>query len=174
MIDIQKASEIVMLTGEQVVTDSKKVAEAFGKQHAHVLRSIRKAIEGAPDDSAKSNFGLCFEINDLQNGKPQPYYLLTKDGFMAVALAFTGQAAAAVRWAFIRAFNQMAEFIRVQADGNLRRWEAAYLEYRNDQNYASRCGTGLVAWKNRKPAHLARLEQLDPQLKLPLLPRSAA
>lgn len=168
MNEMQSSAEIVMLTGEHVMTDSRKVAEAFGKRHKNVLRAIRKAEVEAPDEAARLNFQLCMEINDLQNGKPQPYYLLTKDGFMAVALAFTGHKAAEVRWAFIRAFNEMADFIRAQADGALRRWEVAYLEYRHDQGHASRCGSDLAVWRGRKLVHLARLERLDPQIRLPL------
>ena len=168
MNNMQSVQDMVMLAGDQVVTDSRKVAEAFGKNHFHVLRSIRKAIQDAPDDSAKSNFELCHEINDLQNGKPQPYYLLTKDAFMAVALAFTGKKAAEMRWAFIRAFNAMADFIRQQASGAWERWNAAYLEYRHDKEHVSNCATDMNLWKRRRVEHQQRLERLDPQLRLPL------
>lgn len=174
MNEIQQVAEIVMLTGEHVMTDSRRVAEAFGKRHKNVLGAIRKAEAEAPDDAARLNFQLCLENNDLQNGKPQPYYLLTKDGFMAVALAFTGQRAAEVRWAFIRAFNEMSEFIRTQAYGAWRQYEVAHMEFRHEQDHASRCGSDLAAWKNRKLVHIARLERLDPQIKLPLYVEKAA
>lgn len=166
MNNMQSVQDMVMLAGDQVVTDSRKVAEAFGKRHADVLRAIRRANDEAPDDSAKRNFALCHEINDLQNGKPQPYYLLTKDAFMAVALAFTGKKAAEMRWAFIRAFNAMADFIRQQASGAWERWNSAYLEYRHEAAHASRCGKDLNRWKGCKQEHQKRLRQLDPQLML--------
>ena len=168
MTALATAREIVMLAGDTVMTDSRKVAAAFGKRHADVLRAVRRAEADAPDDKAKRNFAFCTEINELQGRKPQPYCLLTKDGFMAVALAFTGKKAAEVRWMFIRAFNEMADFIRAQAGGAMRRWEVAYLEYRHDLAHASHCGRDLSAWRGRKVAHLERLDRLDPQIKLPL------
>lgn len=173
MSDLMGSQQQVVLSGDHVMTDSLRVAERFGKRHKNVLRDIRRAIQEAPDEKARLNFELCLEINHLQNGKPQQYYLLTKDGFMAVAMAFTGLKAAAVRWSFIRAFNEMEEFLRAQQNSSLERWNAAYLEYRHDQDHASRCGTDLCAWRNRKMVHLARLERLDPQINLPLT-RAAA
>ena len=172
MNDLQKTADTVMLAGERVMTDSKKVAEAFGKKHRNVLQAYRNMH--CSDDFALRNFQQCFEINDLANGKPEPVIQMTKDGFMFLVMGFTGHKAAEVKEAFIAAFNDMAEFIRNQANGALRRWEVAYLEYRHDQDHASRCGKDLSGWKNRKLVHLTRLEQLDPQIMLPLDAKQAA
>jgi len=72
-------NEMVTLQGNQVMTTSLKVAEYFGRSHKNVLRAI-KNLE-CSDDFTKRNFELCFEINNLQNNKPQPFYKMTKDGF---------------------------------------------------------------------------------------------
>ncbi|WP_427852964.1 Rha family transcriptional regulator [Stenotrophomonas acidaminiphila] len=172
MNEMQQASEIVMLSGEHVMTDSRKVAEAFGKRHDSVLRSYRKLH--CSREFAQHNFVECLEINHLANGKPEPVIQMTKDGFMFLVMGFTGQKAAQIKEAFIAAFNEMAEFIRTQTDGALRKWEVAYLEFRNDQDHASRCGKDLSIWRNRKLVHLARLERLDPQIMLPLGAQKAA
>ena len=87
---------------------------------------------------------------------------------MFVAMGLTGKKAAAKKEAFIAAFNEMAEFIRSQANGAMARWNTAYLEYRHDMDHASRCGRDLAAWKGHKLVHVARLERLDPQIRLPL------
>lgn len=172
MSDLQKSAEAVILAGERVMTDSRKVAQAFGKPHRSVLRAYRNI--GCSREFAQNNFVQCLEINDLANGKPEPVVQMTKDGFMFLVMGFTGREAAKAKEAFIAAFNEMAEFIRTQADGALRRWEVAYLEYRHDQDHASRCGKDLSVWKNRKLVHLTRLEQLDPQIMLPLDAKQAA
>ncbi|HED4877397.1 TPA: Rha family transcriptional regulator [Stenotrophomonas maltophilia] len=163
---IDQASNVVMLSGQQVMTDSRKVACHFGKRHRNVLQAVRN-LQCSPSFKAH-NFQQCFEINDLANGKPEPVVQMTKDGFMFLVMGFTGPKAAEVKEAFINAFNEMAEFIQSQASGALMRWEVAYLEFRHDQDHASRCGKDLSAWRGRKLVHLTRLEKLDPQIRLPL------
>ncbi|WP_184069054.1 Rha family transcriptional regulator [Paraburkholderia sp. CI2] len=69
-----------------------------------------------PSDFAEANFGFCTEASATQRGKSQPFYVLTKDGFMFLVMGFTGKAAASMKEAFIEAFNAMAEHNR--ASGN--------------------------------------------------------
>lgn len=166
MNGIPHSSEVVVLSGEQVMTDSRKVAAHFGKRHRNVLQAVRN-LQCSPGFRAH-NFQQCLEINDLANGKPEPVVQMTKDGFMFLVMGFTGPKAAEVKEAFIDAFNEMAEFIQAQANGALKRWEVAYLEYRHDHDHASRCGKDLSTWRGRKLVHLTRLEKLDPQISLPL------
>ncbi|WP_440568344.1 Rha family transcriptional regulator [Stenotrophomonas sp. STK17_22] len=172
MNGLDHASEVVMLSGDHVMTDSRKVAEAFGKRHKDVLRAYRNLQ--CSEDFTRRNFAQCFEINSLANGKPSPLIQMTKDGFMFLVMGFTGPKAGEIKEAFIAAFNEMAEFVRAQADGALQRWEVAYVEYRADLEHASRCGKDLSIWRGRRLVHLARLEKLDPQIKLPLLASEAA
>lgn len=74
------------------------------------VRSIR--FLGGPPESAKPNFGVCYENNTLQNGKPQKYYRLTRDGFTFVTMGFTGEKATRFKWAYIEAFNRMEAQLR--------------------------------------------------------------
>ena len=62
-----------------------------GGSQTHVLDKIKQLIDDTPKDFAEPNFRLCFKINQLQNGKPQAYYELTKDGFTLLAMGFTGK-----------------------------------------------------------------------------------
>ncbi|WP_164136705.1 Rha family transcriptional regulator [Stenotrophomonas maltophilia] len=172
MNGLDHASEVVVLAGEHVMTDSRTVAKSFGKPHRSVLRAYRN-LE-CSEGFRLHNFVQCLEINGLANGKPEPVIQMTKDGFMFLVMGFTGKEAAKAKEAFIAAFNEMAEFIQSQANAALKHWEVAYLEYRHDQDHASRCGRDLSVWRSRKLVHLARLESLDPQIKLPLIGREAA
>lgn len=169
MNGLDNASEVVMLSGEHVRTDSRKVAEAFGKRHDNVLRAYRNLQ--CSEEFALHNFEECLEINHMANGKPEPVVQMTKDGFMFLVMGFTGPKAAEIKESFIAAFNEMADFIRGQADSALKRWEVAYLEYRNELDHASQCGKDLSKWRGRKLVHLAKLESLDPQIKIPLIAR---
>lgn len=120
MNDIQsmKFDEFVMLAGDRPVTDSRKVAAKFGKRHGDVIRAIRN-LE-CSDDFTQRNFALCYENNELANGKPAPYFQMTKDGFVMLAMGFTGKAAMAVKEAYIAAFNAMFEHI---AKGQQSLWQ---------------------------------------------------
>ena len=156
MTEIQQVAQIVMLAGEQVMTDSRKVAKEFGKQHRSILRAYR-SLE-CSDEFRLHNFVQTVDMRQNPSGGapiPTPIIQMTKDGFMFLAMGLTGKKAAAKKEAFIAACNEMAEFIRSQ-------------EYRHDMDHASRCGRDLAAWKGHKLVHVARLERLDPQIKLPL------
>ncbi|MFA0179598.1 Rha family transcriptional regulator [Vibrio cyclitrophicus] len=89
-------------------TTSLKVAEAFGKRHDNVLRTLDNL-----DCSQKFN-ALNFEAVDYidQKGQFRKAYQMTKDGFMFLVMGFTGAKAAAIKEAYITAFNQMANQLR--------------------------------------------------------------
>ena len=87
-----------------------QVAETFGKRHDNVLRDIRATIEACPPD-----FGLLnFEESSYKNeqGKRQPMYLLTKDGFTMLTMGYTGKKAMRFKVEYIRRFNEMESFIK--------------------------------------------------------------
>lgn len=93
----------------QIKTTSLKIAEHFGKQHCNVIKAI-KSMGCSPEFTAL-HFNECQRINKLANGKPEPYYEITRDGFMFLAMGFTGKEAAKWKEAYINAFNAMAEQI---------------------------------------------------------------
>jgi Rha family phage regulatory protein len=96
------------------VVSSRKVAERFNKNHQHVLRDIRTAIE-VFNKIGESKFGQSNFIEnkykDSQN-KKQPEYLLTKDGFYYITMGFNGIQAAKFKIEFIRRFDEMQYFIK--------------------------------------------------------------
>ncbi|EHA5652560.1 Rha family transcriptional regulator [Salmonella enterica] len=87
------------------VTTSIAVANFFQKLHKDVLRKIA-ALECTPYFTQR-NFTLCYENNELQNGKPQPVYEMTKNGFIFLVMGFTGKKAAAFKEAYIAEFDRM-------------------------------------------------------------------
>ncbi|HHP0484955.1 TPA: Rha family transcriptional regulator [Vibrio harveyi] len=87
-------------------TGSFLVAKYFGKRHDDVLRKIRNL--DCSVTFTNRNFTVCHKNNELQNNKLQPFYQMTKDGFMFLVMGFTGKKAAAIKEAYINAFNVMA------------------------------------------------------------------
>lgn len=161
--------ELVFLSGKDSLTDTFKVAMAFDKGHKEVLRKTRMVIKSCSPDFAERNFTLCHENNDLQNGKPQPFYRMTRDGWTMLVFSFTGAAVFAFKEAYIAAFNWMADMLRQGQDNLNAERNAVMLEYMKEKDVASMSGRLLNRWgKKTKPRLISRIRQLeeDGQLKL--------
>lgn len=82
--------ELVFITNNDPVTDSFMVAKAFRKRHDNVVRDVERTIAACPEEfDAKLNFEVCYKNNELQNGKPQKFYRLRKDGLMLLVMSYT-------------------------------------------------------------------------------------
>ena len=148
-------------------TTSYAVAEAFGKRHDNVLRALKNMKFS--EKFAKRNFEVCFENNELQNGKPLKFYRMTKDGFMLLVMGFSGKKAMAIKEAFIAAFNAMADHIRQIAESDFKAYIAIAAEFQKGRDTASLCGRGLGAWRRLKPGLQHRLEYLENRIQPSLL-----
>jgi len=95
----------VKLVDGHATTTSTAVAEFFGKRHDDVLKRIRETIADAPDDFNARNFAAV-EYTDGK-GEKRPSYQLTRDGFVLLAMGFTGKAALAWKIKYIEAFNKL-------------------------------------------------------------------
>lgn len=105
-------SEIVFRgANDQAVTSSLLVAKSFGKEHKHVLDSIRKLIEGCAEISADPMFEESTHINE-QNGQTYPMYLMNRDGFTLLVMDFKGKKAMQFKLDYIKAFNKMESEIK--------------------------------------------------------------
>ncbi|HEF9435584.1 TPA: Rha family transcriptional regulator [Campylobacter coli] len=102
--DILKNLKIV---DNKIFTDSLFIAEVFGKNHKDVL----KAIENLPQDEFNAlNFkAVSYKAS---NGKTNPCYNLTRDGFSLLVMGFTGEKAYKWKIQFIKAFNEMEKRLR--------------------------------------------------------------
>lgn len=96
------APELTVVDGK-ITTTSNQVAEHFGKLHKNVLRAIQNME--CSDGFRRLNFEPSSYVNE--QGKEQPCYRLTRDGFAFLAMGFTGKEAAQWKEAYINAFNKM-------------------------------------------------------------------
>ena len=103
--------KLVFIENDQPVTTSLKVAEVFDKNHQHVMRDIRGLI-GQVEDVSK--IGQMFQEAEHADkyGRPQPMYLMNRDGFTLLAMGFTGAKALKFKLAYISAFNKMEEKLK--------------------------------------------------------------
>lgn len=97
------AVQLVEQHDGKAVTTSLKVAEVFGKQHAHVIRAIENLLQDQ-DVFNRSNFGLV-EYMDSK-GEKRPMYEMDRDGFTLLAMGFTGKQALQFKLSYIDAFNK--------------------------------------------------------------------
>jgi len=97
--------EFIFASDNILKTNSLKVAEAFGKLHKDVLRKI-EMLE-CSEKFSRHNFTPAEYLDE--EGKPRPAIEMTKDGFMFLVMGFTGKKAAAVKEAYINAFNLMQD-----------------------------------------------------------------
>ncbi|CAH8242529.1 conserved hypothetical protein [Vibrio aestuarianus] len=102
------SSDLVFEHSGELVTTSKLVSQAFGKQHKDVLRKI-EALDCSKEFTERN-----FTLSDYRDGSGRklPLWEMTKDGFMFLVMGFTGKKAAAIKEAYINAFNQMANQLR--------------------------------------------------------------
>ncbi|PNH90856.1 hypothetical protein C1M56_00970 [Vibrio diazotrophicus] len=106
-ISSAKSSDLVFVSQtNELVTDTFNVSKYFGKRHDNVIQKVRSL--DCSNEFAALNFKVCHKNNELQNGKLQPFYQMTKDGFMFLVMGFTGKRAAEIKERYIDAFNEMA------------------------------------------------------------------
>lgn len=98
-------SASISLHNGKPVTTSLKVAEAFGKLHKNVIRRL-ESLE-CSEEFTRLNFEPSEYIDST--GRKLTMWEMTKDGFMFLVMGFTGTKAAAIKEAYINAFNWMAE-----------------------------------------------------------------
>lgn len=101
---LENSEQLVRIENEQIVTDSRSVAEHFGKQHKHVLESIDNLVA---ENSATKNMFL--EQSREYRGRNFRYYLMNRDGFSLLVMGFTGKKALEWKLKYIEAFNNMEE-----------------------------------------------------------------
>ena len=104
-------NELVQVNNEQVVTDSRKVAEVFGKEHKNVIQSIENI---KAENSALSS--MFYETDyTAGTGKHYKMYLMNRDGFSLLVMGFTGAKAMQWKIKYIEAFNEMEKRLKAQS-----------------------------------------------------------
>ena len=104
--------DLVFISNNQVVVNSRVVAERFGKLHKDVLENIDRIMK------AENSALLFYERSSYKserNRRTYPEYLMNRDGFMLLVMGFTTKPAMQVKLAFINAFNEMEAKLKQQS-----------------------------------------------------------
>ena len=96
-------NELVNVVNNQVVTDSRKVAEVFEKEHKNVIQSIENI---KAENSALTT--MFFESTyTAGTGKAYKMFYINRDGLSLLVMGFTGKKAMEWKLKYIEAFNAM-------------------------------------------------------------------
>ena len=96
---------------EQILIESRFVAEKLGKQHAHVMRDIRENIlPFVSEEFRLSNFGES-SYKNTQN-KKQPMYVMTQEGFNFLVFSYNDKTLYPYKEEYIKRFNEMEQYLR--------------------------------------------------------------
>ena len=104
-------NKLVYLKNDEAVCDSLQVAEKFGKEHRNVLRAIDDLLETLLKIEQPSKLFIASK-RKADDGQYHRMYLMNRDGFSLLVMGFTGREALEWKLQYIRAFNQMENFIR--------------------------------------------------------------
>jgi Rha family phage regulatory protein len=169
-------NELINIKNDEAVTTSLKVAEAFGKQHGKVIRSIEKFNEtknGLVEKMFKKS-----TYKDAK-GENRPMYYINRDGFSLLVMGFTGKKALEWKLKYIEAFNQMENYINFRkADIQIQKNSMQFLhdnlempstkDYMKANTIANKCVSTMYGYpKMIKKADMTpeMLEQREPVLK---------
>jgi Rha family phage regulatory protein len=103
--------EIIKLNKEEVTAvSSLDLAETFQKEHKHVMEDIRR-IE---DTISRAEISTLFSLTSYKgaNGKSNPMYHMSRDGFTLLAMGYTGEKAIKFKLAYIKQFNAMEGLLK--------------------------------------------------------------
>jgi len=116
---IELYRELVMLDGDAGYTTSRKIAARFKRPHSNVLRAIDR-MNAAIKSRKSLMHSEIFRDNSYvdMRGKTQRQFLVSKDGFMMLAMRFDGDEAFDWQLNFIAAFNWLIEQVSERAENN--------------------------------------------------------
>jgi Rha family phage regulatory protein len=105
--EIEMSQEIQFCSDANIepMVSSREVASKFGREHRRVLQDVKDRVM----PFVPKQFGLHHFVQSTytnEQGKNQPEILMSKDGFMLLAMGFTGEEAMVWKVKFIDAFNR--------------------------------------------------------------------
>ncbi len=102
---------LVEVAKARPTTNSRIVAQHFGKAHRTVLRAVEKLLAQIDDPEFTQHNFVLSDYTD-STGRKLPQWTMTEQGFAMLAMAFTGSKAVALRLKFIKAFEVATQRIR--------------------------------------------------------------
>ena len=156
---------LIIAQGNELKTDSRKVAAAFGKRQAHVLRSIDEILSKSPE-FASAHFWVYVEKQRVGNSEREMRgYMMDKDGFMLLTMGFNGEKAFNIKIAYIQAFNDMRHKLDNINTTLISKLLAALEAEKQSATLASLAGRILRERRDEKSVNQLRIEHYEQQIQ---------
>ena len=127
------AAPHISVTDGQPTTTSLQVAQHFKKRHTNVLRAIRSLLQELPEGYRLNFEPIQIEVDlGRDRTRQEPAYRITRDGFMLLAMGFTGREALRWKLAYMDAFRPAADVLakaEMLLKGALGVWQAEQADW---------------------------------------------
>lgn len=145
-------------------TTSYAVAQAFGKRHSDVLRSIKNMK--CFTKFRERNFAFTLENKKIGNTKRQTgFYQMTERGFMFLVMGFNGEKADAIKEQFIDAFEWMANQLSQVFQSKWARYNSLTNYHQGRKAQISGCASAMGQWRWEKEPLESEIKELEYQLQ---------
>ena len=158
-------TNLVTIDRDRIVTDSETLARTFGRRHKNVLQAYDRLK--CSEEFIRLNFQPV-EFLDAK-GELRRRVTMTKDGFVMLAMGFTGPKAAAFKEAYIKEFNEMADAL---ARGERNLWQQMQALIAREAESAVRASFGsrlMLERKRELPLFREEHEELEARIQPSLL-----
>ena len=152
--------KFITIQNGQAVTTDVLIAKAFNKRPSSVRRAIKNL--NCSEEFRLHNFAHTSYID--QQGKKQPSYLITKDGFVLLVMGFTGKDATEFKIQYIEAFNEMEKYLQSE----FKQFNDMCQRFNLRKDDVSKSARNMVFWKRDKPILLSLIENSKNRLQLDL------
>lgn len=152
--------KFTLILNGQVVTTDLLIAKAFSRTPSSIRRTI-KNLE-CSDEFRANNFAQTSYLD--QQGKKQPSYKITKDGFVLLVMGFTGKQATEFKIQYIEAFNEMEKHM----NNAYQQFNTVCKRFNQRKDGVSDSARDMVTWKHEKPILERILADLRNELQLSL------
>lgn len=152
--------EITLVLNGQVITTDLLIAKAFKRPPSSIRRAIKNL--NCSDEFRANNFAQTSYID--QQGKTQPSYQITKDGFVLLVMGFTGKQAIEFKIKYIEAFNAMEKHI----NSAYQQFNEVCKRFNQRKDGVSDSARDMAFWKHEKPVLEKILYELKNELQLRL------
>lgn len=144
-------SQSPIVISNTMEVSSRVVAEVFNKPHHRVLHAISQLA--TPGSFNKTNF-RARSFTDSR-GKSQPEVIMTRDGFVLLAMGFTGSKAIDWKVKFLAAFNAMEQELLKKADRL--EWKQARLQVKEVRKSFTNAVQDFVEYATAQGSQSAKL-----------------
>jgi Rha family phage regulatory protein len=149
------------IINEKPVTTSREIALHFEKQHKVVLHKI-ESLDCSPQFNEHNFMPVTYQDS---KGESRKAYQITRNGFMYLAMGFTGKRAGQFKEAYIRAFDEIELELQKLRQAPLQQEKPTLNDFINSAEPLQKTRVEVIHTKQGEIVQIGKLEQKsEPEL----------